>query len=197
MLATHVTISSFKTRKLALHNTVNSLTDSFSHVAGFLTGILFPVQVPLPISVFWMALPRCSSAFFSHLSDLCSRVSFSRRLTQVVISKAVLCPLTLGTALPVSRAHFLPSALLHLAYCVFHPFILSLTIFRNKNRDLCFVPGFSLNVLNGAWHLWGTQYFKNIVDFISFFLSLVQGNMHSLSHSVMSNSFVTPWTVAC
>ena len=108
---------------------------------------------PLPISVFWMALPRCSSAFFSHLSDLCSRVSFSRRLTQVIISKATLSPLTLDTALPVSQAHFLLSALLHLTYCVFHPFILSLTIFRNKNRDLCFVPGFSLNVLNGAWHL--------------------------------------------
>ena len=110
---------------------------------------------PLPISVFWMALPRCSSTFFSHLSDLRSRVSFLMRLTQVIISKAMLCPLTLGTARPVSRAHFLPSALLHLTYCVFHPFILSLTIFafRNKNRDLCFVPGFSLNVLNGAWHL--------------------------------------------
>lgn len=44
MLASHVTISSFKTRKLARHNTVNSLTDSLSHVASFLTGILFPVQ---------------------------------------------------------------------------------------------------------------------------------------------------------
>ena len=30
-----------------------------------------------------------------------------------------------------------------------------------------------------------------------YFLSLMQGNMHSLSHSVTSNSFVTPWTAAC
>ena len=119
-------------------------------------GILLPQSFTLailPQNYSEMSIPPHPRLTFSLFSDLCSRVSFSMRLTQVVISKAMLSPLTLDTALPVSQAHFPLSALLHLTYCVFHPFILSLTIFRNKNRDLCFVPGFSLNVFNGAWHL--------------------------------------------